>query len=103
MSTIINQNMRSISELEKCTSYSEMSDVEVEALINYKIKQALASQEVIAKNEALKQQTNEIIKQTTMACEQSLKALQYRCEQVFVPTPLTINKVEFRPMEFGNE
>lgn len=103
MSTIISQNMRSISELEKCASYSEMSDDEIEMLMEYRITQALESQEAQAKIDAIYVASNELVRQNTEACAESAKALKYMCEQKFEPTPLAINKIEFRPMEFGNE
>ena len=103
MSTIINQNVRSIAELEKCKSYSEMSDAEIDSLINYKIEQTKLSIETKARLDEIKKQSDEILELNRRACEQSAQALQYMCEQKIVPTSLEITKLEFHPMEFSHE
>lgn len=103
MSTIISDGKRSIQELKALTSYSEMSDEEIERLIKYEIDMALMSKETMLKNQAVIMELEENIVQNANNCEQSREALQYMCGQIMKPQGLTITAIEFRPMEFGNE
>lgn len=103
MSTIIGQSQRSIAELMELSSYSEMTDDEIEHIINYKINQAVTSIENAYRNRDLLRDADEREKILREYCESNAKALKYMCEQRVEPTPLVINKLEFHPMEFSNE
>ena len=103
MSTTIGQKQRSIGELKELTSYSEMTDDEIERLIQFEVTQALMSQEAMSKTASLIMSTEQVVSDNKAHCEVAQKALQYMCEQKFEPTKLEIVSLEFRPMEFGNE
>lgn len=103
MSTIIGQSQRSIAELMQLTSYSEMSDDEVERIINFKITLALEEQKATLIDEQTSKDTERILSEGAELCRQNRDMLQYMCEQKAEPISLVINKLEFHPMEFSNE
>lgn len=103
MSTIIGQNMRSIAELAKLSSYSEMTDDEIEYIINYRVNEAVNAMKIAYENRELLREMDEREQMYRDACENNTKALQCMCEQKAEPVSLVINKLEFHPMEFSHE
>ena len=87
----------------RLSSYSEMTDAEIDSIIDFKVKIAKMEQETLLKTESTIMETNELIELARANCEQSREALQYMCGQILKPQGLTITAIEFRPMEFGNE
>ena len=103
MSTTIGQSQRSIAELMKLTSYSEMSDDEIEYIINYRVNEAVNTMKIAYENRELLREMDEREQMYRDACENNTKALQCMCERKTEPIPLVINKLEFHPMEFSHE
>ena len=103
MSTTIGQSQRSVAELMKLSSYSEMSDDEVECIISYRITEAVNAMKIAYENRELLREMDERQQMYRDACESNTKALQCMCEQKTEPIPLVINKLEFHPMEFSHE
>ena len=103
MSTIINNGVRSIADLAKLTSYSEMTDEEINRIIEYKIQCALNEKKLEAQNETFSDNMSTLIDMERQVCTDNLKALQYMCEVKTDAPTVVITQLEFHPMEFSNE
>ena len=103
MSTIINDEMRSIADLAKLTSYSEMTDEEINRIIEYNIQCALNEKKLEAQNETFSNNMSDLIALERQVCASNLNALQYMCERKTDAPTIEITKLEFHPMEFSNE
>lgn len=103
MSTIIGQSQRSVAELMQLTSYSEMSDDEIERIIDFKVTLALEEQKAALIDEQTNKRTEQILSEGAELCKQNRDMLQCMCEQKVEPISLVINKLEFHPMEFSHE
>ena len=76
MSTTIGQNMRSIAELTKLSSYSEMTDDEVESIISYRVTEAVNAMKIAYENRELLREMDEREQMYRDACESNTRALQ---------------------------
>ena len=103
MSTTIDNKERTIADLLRLPTYADMTDEEIDRIIDYKIELAVSSQELLYKKEAFEQVMLQHVETQRAACERSTKMLEYMCGQKVMPASVAINKIEFHPLEFNHE
>lgn len=95
---------RDINVLLSLETYQGMTDEEIDIILNYKIKQAITSQEVLMRAAIETERMNSMIETSRANAQRALDMIEYLINREYMETPSVQPKtVSPRVTEVGNE